>query len=466
MDFTPYSCDTLVALADATKNKRTIFAKNSDRSADEPQPLELYPARNYMRGERLKCTHITIDQHPRTYRVIGSRPWWIWGFEHGVNEHGVAIGNEAAWANVPEEEEDGLIGMDLLRLGLERSKTAEEALGVITDLLEKYGQGGSCAYQGDSKYHNLFLIADSSSAWVLETVKRHWAAKRVSEYGCISNVYGIGKDYDKSSDGLIKYAESMGLHNSGEEFDFSKSFMMLRQGVSSGYPRAGRMNRLLGERAGEIDAHYIKSIMRDHFEGEIIAPRWSPAETSTVTICMHGLPPGGGHTAASAVVEYLHDDPGAPPELAFIYWGCMAPPCMSFYIPVFNTGYLPGVLSSKSTNKYSDDSFWWKCRRLAVAIESNYEKYYSVFKNTREILENDFHIKAKTVIKLAQIQFMLGNNEKGAGILNEFTDICLNKLIIEINNLTAEFEADLLKHPGQVYRTNILNEYKRLTEMP
>ena len=69
------------------------------------------------------------------------------------------------------------------RLGLERSKTAQEALDTITSLLEKHGQGGLC-YEDKSKqddtYHNSFLIADGAEIWVLETAGSVWAAQKVT----------------------------------------------------------------------------------------------------------------------------------------------------------------------------------------------------------------------------------------------------------------------------------------------
>ena len=69
------------------------------------------------------------------------------------------------------------------RLGLERGKTAKEAVEVITSLLEAHGQGGPCfidpGYVGMT-YHNSFLIADPSEAWVLETAGKHWAVEQVT----------------------------------------------------------------------------------------------------------------------------------------------------------------------------------------------------------------------------------------------------------------------------------------------
>lgn len=68
----------------------------------------------------------------------------------------------------------------LARLALERGSTAQEAMLVITGLLERYGQGGSCREDpAPFCYHNTFLLADRTEAWVLETAGRLWAAQRI-----------------------------------------------------------------------------------------------------------------------------------------------------------------------------------------------------------------------------------------------------------------------------------------------
>lgn len=52
---------------------------------------------------------------------------------------------------------------------------------MITQLLKKYGQGGPCSKTDSGfAYHNSFLIADPTTAWVLETSGKHWAAVQVT----------------------------------------------------------------------------------------------------------------------------------------------------------------------------------------------------------------------------------------------------------------------------------------------
>jgi len=124
-----------------------------------------------------------VDQVGKSNAVILSKPAWMWGAEMGANEHGVCIGNEAVFTKLLEKEglEEKLLGMDLVRLALERAKSADEAVTVITDLLEKYGQGGPCSdTQTDFTYHNSFLIADRKEAWVLETAGALWAAENIT----------------------------------------------------------------------------------------------------------------------------------------------------------------------------------------------------------------------------------------------------------------------------------------------
>jgi secernin len=87
---------------------------------------------------------VHLHQHRCYYReshaVILSKPAWIWECSMGANEFCICIGNEAVWTklNGPEDNEERLLGMDLVRLGLERGKNALEALDLMASLLEKH----------------------------------------------------------------------------------------------------------------------------------------------------------------------------------------------------------------------------------------------------------------------------------------------------------------------------------------
>src|SRR4029079_8699126 len=99
----------------------------------------------------------------------------------------------------------------LVRLGLERGRTAREALHVISELLEAYGQGG-CPRVGRVApcYDNSFIIADPAEAWVLETSGRRWVAKRVQDVCSISNVPTIEETWDEASPHLVEHARAQG----------------------------------------------------------------------------------------------------------------------------------------------------------------------------------------------------------------------------------------------------------------
>ena len=156
-----------------------LLAKNSDRDANEAQVPEWHARRSHAPGARVRCTWIEIPQVADTNAVLISRPFWMWGAEMGANDHGVAIGNEAVFTKEPYAE-SGLTGMDLVRLALERARTAAEAVGGRHRPARAARSGRRMwARRRSFTYHNSFAIADPEEAWILETAGRHWASERV-----------------------------------------------------------------------------------------------------------------------------------------------------------------------------------------------------------------------------------------------------------------------------------------------
>lgn len=188
-------CDTF-----AFKHEQSLwFGKNSDREPDEPQRVEYIAPCRDDQTPYLSTTYIHIDQVARRHGYLMGRPVWMWGAEMGVNDQGVAIGNEAIFTSSAARQTTALLGMDLVRLGLERAASADEALSVITNLLKRYGQGGPAGYRNKKfRYDNSFLIADKQTLWQLETCGRDWVAKQF-DLGSISNRLQLTGHYHKAS---------------------------------------------------------------------------------------------------------------------------------------------------------------------------------------------------------------------------------------------------------------------------
>ena len=55
-------CDKIVALGSATKDGAALFGKNSDREPDEVQNMKIYPRQKHEKGEKVKCTYLSIPQ--------------------------------------------------------------------------------------------------------------------------------------------------------------------------------------------------------------------------------------------------------------------------------------------------------------------------------------------------------------------------------------------------------------------
>lgn len=301
----------------------SIFAKNSDRSPNEPQIIEFIEHKKQT-GSRLKCTYITIGQAEETNAMVLSRPSWLWGAEMGVNEHGVCIGNEAVFTK-GKYGKDSLIGMDYVRLGLERGNTAYEAVCVITGLLEQYGQGGNCGYDKNFHYDNSYLIMDRKEIYVLETAGSNWAYKKY-DHASISNRLTLGDDCDAYS---------------GERCDFRKEHSDFLFSTFSA--AAGRRKRTC---CHKLDSAYDAfAALRQHTTKEPMC------RGSVSSVCMHAGDLFADQTTSSMVVE-LKDD-------IKIYVTGSSRPCISVFKPHgFGAG---GVINAEGAD---NAGAYWKAAEL------------------------------------------------------------------------------------------------------
>lgn len=353
------SCDTMVAFTGPHDARHAVFAKNSDRPPLECQPLTQVAAADHPSESTVQCQYLTIPQASHTLAVLGSRPSWLWGFEHGVNEAGVAIGNEAIYCRDPVPAE-GLLGMDLVRLALERGSTAAEAKDVITRLLERYGQGGSAVAGSDRRYHNSFIVADRSEAWVIETSAGHWVARRTTDGAVISNLVTMEDDWDECSVGLAEHARTMGYWSAPDStrLNFRVAFEdpASRAGAE---PRIAVGQRLLAE-SDEFSVAGMMRHLRDHGEAGPVNTPLSVGSPAPDTVCMH---PGGseGTTAASMIVDLAAD---LPP----VAWVSMAAPCTGVFVPVTVGQPLPAALTA-GDERPDTASLWWAMREVQFSAD-------------------------------------------------------------------------------------------------
>jgi dipeptidase len=161
-----------VALGRATVDGHTLFGQNVARPAGESVALCRAPGREFVPGEVLQTPFLALPQARHTYTVLAAQSPECWGYHHGLNECGVAAGC-ASLLNKLRPAGPGLTGTDLVRLLLERSRTARQAVDLFADLIERHGLGVP-EPAGEGEADQAFVIADGAEAFVIETAANHW----------------------------------------------------------------------------------------------------------------------------------------------------------------------------------------------------------------------------------------------------------------------------------------------------
>ncbi|NOZ12028.1 MAG: dipeptidase [Acidobacteria bacterium] len=358
--------------------------------AADHQPGETIPIRGW--NGKIKGK---ISQVPHTFAVTGL-----------MNEFQVAIGETTFGGRKELQNPDGLLHYwYLMKLALERAKTAREAVNVITSLVEKYGYAST----GES-----FSIADKHEAWLLEMIGPGkggkgaiWVARRIPEgYICAhANASVIGEfpmnDPENClySRNVVSFAVRHGYFDpkSGKPFRFNEAYCPMTPQkirytatrVWSIFRRSAPSLHLSSDyhRGLKGAARYplwikpdkkltlkdVMALMRDHYEGTPYdmtkgvdaGPFHSPQRWRPMNWKVAGSdadftwerPISTQQTGFSFVSQSRS---WLPDEVGGVYWYGLDNTYTSCYMPFYCSSYeVPDAYTKGSLNKFSMDSAWW-----------------------------------------------------------------------------------------------------------
>ena len=400
-----------------------------------------FPAAYHPMGSQAQCTHISIPQVAETYGVMGHSPGWVWGYEQGVNEHAVAIGNHSVFSREPLENEPGLIGMDLVRLGLERGRDAREALEVIATLIEQHGQAGSARGPGEAGYHNAFLLADPAQAWQMETSGRRWAARKV-DLAVQSNHLSMRSNWLIGSRDLESFARLQGWWGGRDRLDLAAAY---RDPDVQGAFSAGRSERgesLLEASRGKHDVTSLVGVLRDHGETDGIPNEVRrEGDSQQTSICMHAEPVG---TTTASLVAALPENRSRP----WPVWASFGSPCLGIFLPLYMDGWVPDSLASGGgvASPGAGPSAWAAFSDLRNAVDAAEGRPDSALRASFDALSEQ--LEEERILVEREVTALQGAGEEveAAAVLSAFmataADRAIDTAVTESNRLRRSMRSE------------------------
>lgn len=365
----------------------------------------------------------SIPQIPHTYNVIGN-----------MNEHQVAIG-ESTWGGHHElADTTGQAVIDygsLIQIALERSKTAREAIKVMTDLVEKYGY----ASEGES-----FSIADKNEVWVMEMIGKGaekgavWIAVRIPDDAIsghaneprIRKVNLKDKENVMASKDVISFARKRGYFN-GKDEDFSFADAYAEHDAATRRGCDARVWSYFRRFKPETDKYYawcngdsdepmplyvvpdkkvslkdMQESMRDHYEGtpfemttdvgsgpNHVPYRWRPMEYEVdVQKYLMERAIATQQTGWSFVSQSRKD---LPDPVGGVLWFGTDDTNTSVFMPFYcSMTEVPAQLTEGDINTFSFDSNFWMTNWVANQAYNRYDLMIPDIRKVQGALEEKY----------------------------------------------------------------------------
>ncbi|WP_276892995.1 C69 family dipeptidase [Hallella bergensis] len=428
-----------------------------------------------------------IAEAPETYNVIGN-----------INEYQVTIGETTYGGR--EEMVDPKGGIDygsLIYLGLQRSKTAREAIKVMTTLAETYGY---CS-EGET-----FTICDPREAWIMEMMGKGpgskgvvWVAQRIPDNAICghANQSRIGKFNMKDKDNVmyskdvVKFARKMGWY-SGKDADFNWKMTYAKPDFSGRRICDARvwaffnrfvkgMDRYLPWAMGKdehaedmplwvvpdrkLSVQDVEAAMRDHYEGTPMAMDstdmgggiWQmPYRPTPLFFEVDGKkyfnerPTSTQQTAFSYVAQMRS---WLPRQIGGVLWFGNDDGNMVAYTPIYcgNT-VQPECYNTPGADAvtFSMKNAFWVCNWVSNMVYPRYAMLFPSLKEVRDSLEQSYFARQKTVEdkalalyksdQKAAIKYLNDySNETAQHMLECWKDLA-TYLIVKYNDMTIKPE--------------------------
>ncbi len=396
-----------------------------------------------------------IKEAPQTYNVIGN-----------INEFQVTIA-ETTFGGRPElHDSTGVMDYgSLIYVALQRSRTAREAIKVMTDLVKEYGYYSS----GES-----FSIADPNEAWIMEMIGKGpnnkgavWVAIRIPD-DCIaahanqSRIHQFplkDKENCMYSPDVISFAREKGYFKGKDaEFSFSKAyspvdFGALRFCEGRVWSFYNMMAKGMGEKylpyiKGEspepmplyirpdkkISVRDIQHAMRDHYEGTALdftndassGKFKSPYRLSPLTFKVNGeeyfneRPISTQQSAFSFVAQMRAS---LPNPVGGILWFGLDDANMTVFTPVYcNTDRVPHSYAEENGDcvTFSWTSGFWIYNWVADIVRPRYSQMIEDMRLVQNGLENSFAEK-QAAIEEEAIKFYNESPDKARKFLTDYS---------------------------------------------
>ena len=402
-----------------------------------------YPAGKHAKGEMLqiydwdtKEYHGQIPQAAETYNVIGN-----------INEYQVTIGETTFGGREEMVDTTGILDYgSLIYIALQRSKTAREAISVMTRLVETYG---FCS-EGET-----FTICDPNEAWIMKMMGKGpgskgvvWVAVRIPDDAiCAHANQSRIRTFDQKdkknvmfSKDCIKFARSKGWFT-GKDKDFSfcdvyaaPTFSGRRAcetRVWSFFNRFGDMDKYLPYVEGKVkDAEPmplwivpnkkvslqdLEASMRDHYEGtpfdlgnDLGQGVWEmPYRPTPLSFKVDGKayfnerPVSTQQTAFSYVSQMRS---WLPRQIGGVLWFGNDDGNMVAYTPIYcgNT-VQPECYNTPGADAvtFSDKNAFWVCNWVSNMVYPRYSQMFPSLKEVRDSLDNSYIANQSEIEKQA-----------------------------------------------------------------